>query len=138
MTEQLPGPRRRHHLTMGEIVAREEAAAKRRALEDRLAQHIKAMQLPIPEREYRFDPVRRWRFDFCWPAFRLAVEVEGLTPAGGHHQRMAGYEGDLDKYNAAAAAGWQVLRFTGTHVRTGAAIRRIEDALIAAAAKAHP
>jgi very-short-patch-repair endonuclease len=132
MTDQLLGRRRPRHSSAAELWAREEAAAKRRALEDRLALHIKSFGLPIPEREYRFDEVRRWRFDFCWPEFKLAVEVEGLLPEGGRHQRMAGYEKDLDKLNAAAAAGWQVLRFTGTHVRTGAAVRRIEDALKAA------
>ena len=130
MTDQLPGPRRRRHLTpAAELWAREEAAAKRRALEERLALQIKSLGLPIPEREYRFDPIRLWRFDFAFSAFKLAVEVEGLTWEGGRHQRIAGYESDLDKYNAAAAAGWQVLRFTATHVRSGAGIRKIEDAL---------
>jgi hypothetical protein len=134
MTDQPPGPRSRHRrLTPAELWARENAAAKRRALEDRLAFQIQAFGLPIPEREYRFDQVRRWRFDFAWPTFKLAIEVEGLTWEVGRHQRVAGYEADLDKYNAAAAAGWQVLRFTATHVRSGAGIRKIEDALRAAA-----
>jgi len=133
VTDQLPGPRRRRHLSVAEWLAREEAAAKRRALEDRLAFQMKAWGLPEPEREYRFDPTRRWRFDFAWPQYKLAVEVEGVTWAGGRHQRVSGYEADAEKYNAAAAAGWKVLRFTGTHVRSAAAVRRIEDALNAAA-----
>lgn len=133
MTEQLPGPRRRRHQTAAELWAREEAAAKRRELEDRLAFQIKALGLPEPQREFRFDKVRLWRFDFAWVDFSLAVEVEGAVWAGGRHTRGAGFEADVDKYNAAACLGWQVLRFTATHVRSGAAIRRIEDALTAVA-----
>jgi very-short-patch-repair endonuclease len=134
MTEQLPGPRRRRHQTPAELWAREEAAAKRRELEDRLAFQIKALGLPLPLREFRFDKIRLWRFDFAWPDFGLAVEVEGAVWTGGRHTRGAGFEHDVDKYNSAACLGWQVLRFTATHVRTGAAVRRIEDALTAAAA----
>lgn len=136
MSQLPPGPRRRRHLSVAEWLAREEAAAKRRALEDRLAFQMKAFGLKEPAaREYRFDPLRRWRFDFAWPEYHLAVEVEGLIWTGGRHQRIAGFEADTEKYNAAAAAGWTVLRFTGTHVRSGAAVRRIEDALTAAAAR---
>lgn len=64
-----------------------------------------------PVREYRFDPVRRWRFDFAWPAQRVAVEVEGNAwhvRGGGRHMQDA----DLEKYNAAAFAGWRVFRFS--------------------------
>ena len=67
---------------------------------------------PQPEREYRFHPKRRWRFDFAWPAQRVAVEVEGGTWTRGRHSRGGGYRGDCEKYNAATIAGWRVLRFT--------------------------
>ena len=46
-------------------------------LEATMALHIRANELPEPEREYRFAPPRRWRFDFAWPAAMLALEVEG-------------------------------------------------------------
>lgn len=130
MTQSPPElPRRRRHDTLAEVVAREEATARRRALEEILALHIRAFGLPIPEREYSFHPERKWRLDFAWPAFKIAAEVEGLTHHGGRHQRIAGYQADLDKYNAAAALGWTVLRFSGSHVRTATAIHRIEEAL---------
>ncbi len=122
----------RTKLSPAELWAREAAAAKRRDLEDRLAQHIHAWGLPTPERELRFDTVRLWRFDFAWPAFGVAAEVEGMTPPGqepGRHQRMGGYDKDTEKYNAAAAAGWKVLRFTPGQVRSGYAVRMIEDVL---------
>lgn len=71
-----------------------------------------APDLPPPEQEYRFHSVRRWRFDFCWPTSKLAVEVEGGTWVRGRHVRGTGYEGDCEKYNAAVLGGWRVLRFT--------------------------
>ncbi|MDF3837132.1 hypothetical protein P3W85_29875 [Cupriavidus basilensis] len=90
--------------------------------EEVFALHVKAAGLIAPEREYRFDAVRKWRFDFAWPARRLAVEVEGGTWSGGRHTRGAGYKADLEKYNAAATQGWTVLRFTTGQVKTGEAL----------------
>ena len=63
-----------------------------------------------PMAEYRFHPERRWRFDFAFPAQRLAVEFDGgqWVIAGGRHNR----DGDREKLNTAAAMGWRVLRFS--------------------------
>jgi hypothetical protein len=100
-------------------------------LEAILASHIDyTPDIPKPDREYRFHTVRKWRFDFAWPApeFLIAVEVEGLTPRGGRHQTMSGYRGDIEKYNAAALLGWLVLRFTDREIRRGIAIRTIQEA----------
>ena len=67
--------------------------------------------LPAPEREYRFGPERRWRFDFAWPSLRIAVEIEGGVWIRGRHVRPVGYLGDLEKYNRAVVLGWRVLRY---------------------------
>jgi hypothetical protein len=67
---------------------------------------------PPPVAEHRFDAVRRWRFDYAWPGMRIALEVEGGVWSGGRHTRGAGFVGDMEKYNAAAIAGWLVLRVT--------------------------
>lgn len=106
------------------------AERKRHKLEDQLWQHLDAMHrvhgLPLPEREYRFDPARRWRLDFAWVEQRLAVEVEGLTGgAGGRHQRAAGFERDAEKYNALTLAGWHLLRFPPAQIRSGRAITAV-------------
>jgi very-short-patch-repair endonuclease len=90
---------------------------------------IKAWGLPTPDREFLFHPERRWRADFAWPDFRLLVEVEGITPGGGRHQRMLGFEADATKYAEAQALGWTVLRLTPTMVRTGYGIRAVQAAL---------
>lgn len=68
--------------------------------------------VPTPARDYRFDEGRRWRADFAWVAERVLVEIEGGTYSGGRHVRAQGYASDVEKYNAAALAGWLVLRFT--------------------------
>lgn len=69
-----------------------------------------------PVREYRFDPNRRWRFDFAWPDARVGVEIEGGVWSRGRHTRGSGYQADCDKYNAATLLGWRVLRYTASHV----------------------
>ena len=63
-----------------------------------------------PEREYRFHPRRKWRFDFAFVAKRVAVEVDGgqWVKNGGRHNTDA----DREKLNTAAAMGWRVLRFS--------------------------
>jgi very-short-patch-repair endonuclease len=100
-------------------------------LESTLAFQLRVCRVPAPEREYVFAPPRRWRFDFAWPERKLAVEVEGgmWAKGGGRHQRGKGFEADCEKYNAAALAGWMVLRVTEKHVHDGQASRWIERAL---------
>lgn len=68
--------------------------------------------LPRPARNYRFLETRYWRADFAWPAYRVIVELEGGVRNRGRHVRPEGYAGDIEKYNAAALAGWIVLRYT--------------------------
>jgi len=75
--------------------------------------------LPEPEREVRFSTDRKWRFDFAWQDVKLAVEIEGMAPGGGRHQRRGGFNRDAEKYNAATALGWRVLRFTSDDMRAG-------------------
>jgi very-short-patch-repair endonuclease len=98
-------------------------------LEATLVLHIRAHGLPEPAREYRFDPPRRWRFDFAYPAQMVAIEVEGGTWTGGRHTRPAGFENDCEKYNRAALLGWRVLRFTRDMVLDGRARDVLSTAL---------
>jgi len=63
------------------------------------------------EREYKFHPVRKWRFDFADPHGKVAVEIEGGAFSGGRHTRGAGFIADCEKYNAAILMGWRVFRF---------------------------
>jgi hypothetical protein len=79
-----------------------------------LAEHSDLLALQAGT-EYRFQLTRRWRFDVAYPAYKVAVEVEGVNYDMAHptrHQRPQGYADDCAKYNAALLAGWLVVRFT--------------------------
>jgi len=98
-------------------------------LEDEFLFHVKAIGLPNPDREYVFHPVRKWRFDFAWPYKMVAAEIEGGIWSGGRHTSGRGFEGDCEKYNAAAMLGWKVFRFTGKHVKSGEAVQVVSAEL---------
>lgn len=93
-------------------------------------QQLEALDLPMPAKEYRFDPIRRWRLDFAWPDLKLAVEIEGGVWSGGRHVRGAGFLGDIEKHNALAMGGWCLLRFDGGAVRSGSACEQVRKALL--------
>lgn len=97
-------------------------------LEEELALQLRVFRLPA-EREFRFHPSRKWRFDFAFPARKLAIEVEGGTWVSGRHTRGEGFELDCEKYAEAAALGWRVIRVTGRHIRDGRALGWVERAL---------
>lgn len=67
--------------------------------------------------EYRFHPVRKWRFDWALPHVKIAFEYEGGVFTGGRHGRGAGLSNDAEKYNTAQLMGWLVFRFTAAHVK---------------------
>lgn len=72
---------------------------------------------PRPERQFKFHPSRKWRLDFAWPLYRLAVEIDGGIFVGGGHNRGMQFAGDADKQNALVLMGWRLLRFTTIHLR---------------------
>lgn len=95
-------------------------AVKRFDWADVLAQQIRAMQLPEPQREYRFDPTRRWRLDLAWPDRLVYLEADGGEYVRG--SRRHGGANDCQKQNAAVLAGWTPFRVTGSMIRSGEAI----------------
>lgn len=68
--------------------------------------------------EFKFHPIRRWRFDFALLPLskKIAIEVEGGIWSGGRHTRGGGYIGDMEKYNEAAILGWTVLRYPASNI----------------------
>ena len=96
-----------------------------------LEMHCKAMNLPAPISEYRFDQKRRWRIDYAFPDWKLAVEIEGGLYSKGRHVSIKGFKRDLEKYNALALMGWRLLRFLPEQVKSGLAVRTIEEYFIA-------
>lgn len=78
------------------------------------------------EREFKFLPDRRYRFDFAHPTTRVAVELEGghWMKGGGRHNRGSGFEADCLKYFEAVADNWKVFRLTASMI-TEENVRRI-------------
>lgn len=114
-------------------LAQAQAKAKREALELTMLQQIRALKMADGmKREYQFCK-RGWRFDFAWPAIKVALEVEGGVFRKGRHTTGSGFTEDCCKYNAAAIDGWLVIRATATHVRNGIAMNWLGQALGAAA-----
>lgn len=97
---------------------------------------IKGAGLPRPEREYRFDAKRRWRFDLSWrrphhhlPLGNVAVEIHGAIYTQGRHVRGQGFEADREKVNEAQLQGWVVIECTEAQIESGQALSWIERAL---------
>lgn len=72
---------------------------------------------PDPVSEYRIVPDRRYRWDYCFPAERIALEIQGGTWTGGSHGRGSGIRRDCEKNNLAVAAGWKVFYVTTDMLR---------------------
>ena len=99
------------------------------ALEETFATQCMATGLPVPEREYRFHDVRRFRFDFAWPEKMVCAEIEGGVWVRGRHNRPKGFISDCEKYNLATKMGWKVFRFPEGMVTSGDAVAMIESVL---------
>jgi len=68
--------------------------------------------------EYPFHEERKWRFDWCILALKVAIEYEGVMSEKSRHTTVTGFTGDSEKYNAAQSLGWIVLRYTVLNYKT--------------------
>lgn len=125
-------------------------------LEDNLFAFLRGIRCPEPQRQYQFDPARKWQIDFAWPEVMLAVEIDGGTKGkavtchscgvkvralkangrpgrelriGGGHSRGKSHEAQYEKQNAMVLAGWTVLRYCSQqiHEDTPAMLYEIRD-----------
>lgn len=74
------------------------------------------------EKEFKFCD-RGWRFDYCIPALKIAIEFEGgifqqYNDQKSGHGTAKHFTKDTDKYNRAAVLGWKVLRVTALNYTT--------------------
>jgi very-short-patch-repair endonuclease len=90
---------------------------------------LKARKMPTPTPEFRFHPVRKFRWDWAWPEARLALEVEGGVWSGGAHGRGTGIVRDMEKATLAAEEGWRIIRVTPSNLATEATMDSIHRAL---------
>lgn len=98
-------------------------------LEEELAWQLKTTKLPLAVREYVFAAPRKFRADFAWPERLLLVEVDGGSFVQGRHNRAGGFATDCEKLNLGTLAGYRWLRFTGSMIHDGMALKTIEEAL---------
>jgi hypothetical protein len=84
----------------------------------------------LPSSEVVFEPERRWRFDFAWPAQKLALEIQGGIWTAGRHVRGAALLREWEKLNQAAILGWRILYASPDQVyKTGEIFPTIRKAL---------
>lgn len=88
----------------------------RKELEELFLLLIKKHKLPLPEREVRLNPKRKWRYDFVWRKQKLIVEIEGGVWLIGGHQRPKAFIKDCEKYNWAVVNGYKLLRYTKENI----------------------
>lgn len=69
------------------------------------------------QEEYKFHVERKWRFDWCIPAIKVAIEYEGVYGQQSRHTNPKGYSQDAEKYSSASMMGWIVLRYTATNYK---------------------
>lgn len=69
-------------------------------------------------REFQFDKARKWKFDFCFPSQKLAMECDGLR-----HRTAGGAIADMEKCNEAVRQGWRVLHFPSSRANPTSARR---------------
>lgn len=104
--------------------------------EDVLAFQVRASGLDAPDRQVKFHPARRFRFDLAWPALLVYCEVDGGVWVQGRHTRGAGYIRDTEKFNEATVLGWRGLRVVPDQIKTGKALEWIKQTLALVKGKA--
>ena len=81
-------------------------------------------------REHKFHPTRRWRFDFCWPEAKIAVEYDGIMFGHASHSSLGGILRDAEKINEAQRLGWRIFRANAKNVKDGTFFTLIDQVLI--------
>jgi very-short-patch-repair endonuclease len=91
------------------VLSRYSPAPTRSELEERFLRLCDDYGLPRPETNARIEGIE---VDFVWRDARLIVEVDGYA----YHRSPGAFESDRERDVTLSVAGWQVLRFTWTHV----------------------
>ena len=69
----------------------------------------------------------------AWPAAKVALEVEGAVWVQGRHTRGSGFVKDMEKYNAAASAGWRVFKCVPADLCRPETVEMVAEAVDASA-----
>lgn len=100
---------------------------------------LEAMNIPVPVKEFKFHHTRQWRFDYAWPQYKIALEVEGgifgytdkqgNKRKGGAHSSVTGILRDLEKYNSAAVLGYRIIRVQPSDLMKTSTIEMIKKCI---------
>ena len=106
---------------------------KESKLETSIRLQLTSAGLFVPEgQELTFHPTRKWRFDFAWPEYGLALEVHGGIFTSGRHSKVRGQLSDMEKASEAAVLGWRLLVVSAREVHNGAALDLVKRAVATA------
>lgn len=92
--------------------------------------YFNACKLPKPYLEYAFHPERKWRFDFAWLEYKVALEVDGGIWIKGGHNRGAQIKKTWEKENAAQLLCWRIFKCEPCDLCTNETVSMIRSALL--------
>jgi very-short-patch-repair endonuclease len=107
--------------------SRSAAPRKPSEIEEQMAEQIWLCKLPEPVRQFQPFPQRKWKIDFAWPRYKLALEVDGAV-----HRIKSVFKSSFERGYWLMRADWRVLHVGGDQVRSGEAVTWIEQLLQAA------
>lgn len=87
------------------------------------------------EQQFKFHHSRQWRFDFAWPRYKIAIDINGGTYNRGKHSRGPAQRNDYEKWSEASILGWMVLLVDSKDVSKRIHIDRIQRAIEARTAQ---
>ena len=76
-------------ITSKKAINKAKAAEQARKLAELV--EIQLSHMPGYNKEFSFHPERRWRFDYAWPALKVALEIHGGVFTNGRHTRGKGF-----------------------------------------------
>lgn len=138
LNPHLFGPAKEHFIPVDKPRMRQNRGPKINKIDrpDDTPGFFEAAGLPRPTPEFSFHPTRKWRFDYAWPEFKLALENEGgiwrgyaKGQAAGAHSHPLNIMRDKEKYSAAAVLGWRIVYCAPETLRTAATVEMIRAAL---------
>lgn len=92
----------------GSTAARNTKNAQSRAFNARFLTLWRLLGGPELQTEFRFHPVRRWRFDYYHEPSKILLDLDGGTFVRGGHSRGAQMIKDHEKRNTATSMGYKV------------------------------
>ncbi len=105
-------------------------AEERKSLECAFETQVRQAGLPEPEREVKLNSSSAHRWDFVWPRYRLAVEINGGIWKLGGHSTGRGIQRDQLKLTLATLAGYRSLQFDAGAVNDGTAVMAVQNFIL--------